>query len=100
MWMSNCLRNTLIHNAVMYLISHPLMVLPPSSRDYPGEAGGGAQVEGEWSGAATEAVHGGEHGLRRAEVRGRKERGGEREREDQKAGSGTMKGPKWSSRKS
>lgn len=41
MWMSNCLRNTLIHNAVMYLISHPLMVLPPSSRDYPGEAGGG-----------------------------------------------------------
>lgn len=28
MWMSNCLWNTLIRNAVMYLISHPLMVLP------------------------------------------------------------------------
>lgn len=38
-------------------------------------------MEGEWSGAATEAVHGGEHGLRRAEVRGRKERVGEREKE-------------------
>lgn len=44
-WMSNCLRNTLIRNGVMYLFSHPLMVLP-LLRITQGKQGVGMRAQG------------------------------------------------------
>lgn len=72
MWMSNCLWNTLIRNAVMYLISHPLMVLPLLRITQGKKRAGGTGAWRERRGQSLELLFGErEQDLRKTEERER-----------------------------